>query len=49
MARFLQNNKGIALILTILIISLLVSLTLQFNRSMRSDVHAAANLRDGIK
>jgi general secretion pathway protein K len=38
-----------ALILTILIISLIVSLTLQFNRSMRSDVHAAANLRDGLK
>jgi general secretion pathway protein K len=38
-----------ALILTILIISLIVSLTLQFNTSMRSDVQAAANLRDGIK
>ncbi len=38
-----------ALILTILIISLIVALTLQFNTSMRSDLHAAANLRDGIK
>jgi general secretion pathway protein K len=49
MKRFLQNSRGMALILTVLIISLIVSLTLQFNRSMRSDVYAAANLRDGIK
>ncbi len=49
MGRFLRNKRGMALILTILIISLIVSLTLQFNRSMRSDVHAAANLRDGLK
>jgi len=45
----LRDNRGIALILTILIISLIVALTLQFNRSMRSNLHAAANLRDGIK
>jgi general secretion pathway protein K len=43
------NNKGIALILTILIVSLVVSLTLQFNTSMRSNLYAAANLSDGIK
>jgi len=49
MGRFLRNSSGMALILTILIISLIVSLTLQFNTSMRSDLHAAANLRDGIK
>jgi general secretion pathway protein K len=49
MGRFLKNNSGIALILTILIISLIVSLTLQFNTSMRSNVHAAANLRDGTR
>lgn len=46
---FMKNNRGMALILTILIISLIVSLTLQFNTSMRSDLHAAANLRDGIQ
>ena len=45
----LKDNKGIALILTILIISLIVTLTLQFNTSMRSNLHAAMNLRDGIK
>jgi general secretion pathway protein K len=49
MGRFLRNNRGMALILTILIISLIVAVTLQFNTSMRSDLHAAVNLRDGIK
>ncbi len=49
MGRFLRNSRGMALILTILIISLIVALTLQFNTSMRSDLHAAANLPDGIK
>ncbi|MBW2331076.1 MAG: general secretion pathway protein GspK [Deltaproteobacteria bacterium] len=49
MGRFLRNSRGMALILTILIISLIVSLTLQFNISMRSDLHAAVNLRDGVK
>jgi general secretion pathway protein K len=38
-----------ALILTILIISLIVALTLQFNTSMWTNLHAAANLSDGIK
>lgn len=49
MMRGLFDNRGIALILTILIVSLVVSLTLQFNRSMRSNLYAAANLSDGIK
>jgi len=35
--------------MTILIISLIVALTLQFNRSMRSNLQAAVNLRDSIK
>ena len=47
--RLLKDNGGVALILTILIISLIVAVTLQFNTSMRSDLHAAMNLRDGIK
>jgi general secretion pathway protein K len=49
MGRFLRNNRGMALILTILIISLIVALTIQFNTSMRSDLHAAVNVRDGIR
>ncbi len=49
MKSFLKNDEGFALILTILIISLIVTLTLQFNSSMRSHLYAAANLRDSIK
>ena len=48
MFKTFNNNRGVALILTLLIISLIVTLTLQFNTSMRSEVHAAYNLRDGI-
>ncbi len=47
--KLLRDNRGMALILTILIISLIVALTLQFNTSMWTNLHAAANLRDGIK
>lgn len=49
MMKLLRDNRGMALILTILIISLIVALTLQFNTSMWTNLHAAANLRDGIK
>ncbi|MEA2038962.1 MAG: type II secretion system minor pseudopilin GspK [Thermodesulfobacteriota bacterium] len=49
MVRLLKDNSGFALILTILIISLIVALTLEFNSSMRTDLHSAANLRDGIR
>jgi len=45
----LKNNRGFALILTILIVSLVVVLTLQFNNSMWSDLYSSANLRDGIR
>lgn len=48
MFKTFNNNRGVALILTLLIISLIVTLTLQLNTSMRSEVHAAYNLRDGI-
>ncbi len=49
MRKILKDNSGVALILTILIIGLIVSLTLQFNSSMRSELYAAANLKDGIR
>ena len=48
MFKVLNNNKGVALILTLLIVSLIVVLSLQFNTAMRSEVHAAYNLRDGM-
>jgi general secretion pathway protein K len=38
----------VALILTILVVGLIVTLTLQFNRSMRSNLYDAANLKNGI-
>jgi len=47
--RRMRHNEGIALILTILIISLIIALTLQFNTSMRSNLVAAVNLRDDVK
>jgi len=49
MVTLLKESKGIALILTILMVGLIVVLTLQFNTSMRSNLFAAANLSDGIK
>ena len=44
-----KNNRGMALLLTILIVSVIVVATLQFNTAMRTDLQAAANLRDGVK
>ena len=49
MSKILNDNRGLALLLTILVISLIVPFTLQFNTSMRTELEAAANLRDGIK
>ncbi|MBW1802739.1 MAG: type II secretion system minor pseudopilin GspK [Deltaproteobacteria bacterium] len=49
MKRLLENESGFALILTILVISLIVALTLQFNTTMRSDLHSAAALKDGVR
>lgn len=45
----LNNNRGIALMITILVISLIMAITLQFNRSMRVKMQASANIRDGVK
>lgn len=48
MGKLLKDNGGFALILTILVVSLIVVLTLQFNFFIRSDLCSATNLRDGI-
>jgi general secretion pathway protein K len=45
----LNNNRGIALILVILMISVIVALTLQLNVSSRAQIYESANLGDGIK
>jgi general secretion pathway protein K len=49
MRRRLKDCRGFALLLTVLIISLMVTLTLQFNTSMRSELYAAANMRDNTR
>ena len=49
MERCLKNRSGFALVLTILIVGLIVAVTLQFNRSMWSELYAATNLGDGVK
>jgi general secretion pathway protein K len=49
MKQLIKNERGFALILTILVISLIVALTLQFNKTMRSDLYSAANLKDGVR
>lgn len=46
--KILFNNRGIALLITILMIGVIVVLTLQFNSSMRLELHGAVNSRDNI-
>ena len=44
----LRNNRGMALLITILVISLILVITLRFNMSMRSSVTSASNLQHAI-
>lgn len=44
-----HNNRGIALITVILIISILVAVAIELNRSARATIYDAANLSDGVK
>jgi general secretion pathway protein K len=44
----INNNRGMALLMTILIISLILVMTLRFNSSMRSSLTSASNLQDAI-
>ena len=48
MKKYLPDNRGIALILVLMIISIIVVVTLDFHTDMRSELTAAANVRDGI-
>jgi general secretion pathway protein K len=43
------NQRGIALIIVLLMISIIVAVTIQWNRSTRSEIYEAANLSDGIR
>lgn len=49
MKEILLNNRGIALILVILMISIIIAITLQLNISSRSEIYEASNLSDGVK
>jgi general secretion pathway protein K len=44
-----KDSGGFALLLTLLIMTLIVTVTFQFNTSMTSELYAAANLRDGVR
>ena len=43
------NRRGVALIIVLLMVSIIVAVTIQLNRSTRSEVYEAANLSDGIR
>jgi len=45
----LRNEKGVALILVILMVSVIVAVTLELNASTRLEVYEAANFRDRIR
>jgi general secretion pathway protein K len=49
MESLLRDTRGVALILTILVVSLIVALTLEFNRTMRDQVVSAGNTGHGLK
>jgi general secretion pathway protein K len=44
-----NHEKGIALIIVLLMVSIIVAVTIQLNRSTRSELYEAANLSDGIQ
>jgi general secretion pathway protein K len=44
----LTNNRGVALIITILMMAIIVVLTLHFNSSMRHELYGAVSSRDNI-
>ena len=49
MIKILMNNRGVALVLVILMISIIIAVTLQLNISSRSEIYEAANLGDSIR
>ncbi|MDX1775187.1 MAG: type II secretion system minor pseudopilin GspK [Desulfobulbales bacterium] len=44
----LNNNRGMALLMTVLIISLILVITLRFNISTRASLTSASNLQDNV-
>ena len=49
MRRRLQDQRGMALLLTLLVIALLTAVTVSFGLATRLDYEAAANLRDSVR
>lgn len=49
MKNTLLNNRGVALILVLLMISIIIAITIQLNVTTRSELDESANLRDSIK
>ncbi len=45
----IRDNKGVALVITLLVLTLLIVLILEFSQGMRIEARAAANFRDDIK
>ncbi len=45
----LTDESGVALVLTLVIVTLVAVLVLELNYLMRVDVHASANFRDGVR
>lgn len=48
MYRILNNNRGMALLVTILVISLLLVMTLRFNTAIRASLTNASNLQNSV-
>jgi len=48
MIKFLKNSQGIALLVTLSVISILIAASLEMNKKMRSAVFSAATTRDRI-
>lgn len=44
-----RNQKGVALVITLLVLTLLLTIILEFNLGMRVEARAAANFRDDMK
>ena len=49
MNRNRPNRRGVALIIVLLMVSIIIAVTLQLNRSTRSEVYEAANLSDAVQ
>lgn len=47
--KIFSDNRGVALITVVLIVSILVAVAIELNRSSRADIYDAANISDGIK